>query len=190
MKKKNKNLAKSTRWYRKTHRIVAISLFLFIVIMSSTGLLLAWKDQLGFKPATTKINESTKQLISLSEIEHNAIQYIDSLKLSTEINRIDYRPRKGIAKVRFEEHFTELQINCYTGEIVSEKTRTADFIEMIHDGSIVDYLLNLKANPIKLFYSTIIGLGLLFISFSGFLLWLKPKQIKKNKRLISENALN
>ena len=125
-------------------------------------------------------------MISLNEIEYNAIKYIDSLKLSNKINRIDYRPRKGIAKVRFEDHFTELQINCYTGEIISVKTRTADLIEMIHDGSIVDYLLNFKTTPLKLIYSTIIGLGLLFISFSGFLLWLKPKQIKKNKRILSE----
>lgn len=186
MKKKNKNLAKSTRWYRKTHRIVAISLLLFIVIMSASGLLLAWKDQLGFKPSTVKVASNNTPLISLAKIEQNAIQYIDNLKLSTAINRIDYRPRKGIAKVRFEDHFTELQINCYTGEIISVKTRTADLIEMIHDGSIVDYLLNFKTTPLKLIYSTIIGLGLLFISFSGFLLWLKPKQIKKNKRTLSE----
>ena len=186
MKKKNKNLAKSTRWYRKTHRIVAISLLLFIVIMSASGLLLAWKDQLGFKPSTVKVTANKHSLISLDKIQQNAIHYIDSLKLSTKINRIDYRPGKGIAKVRFEDHFTELQINCYTGEILSEKTRTADIIEMIHDGSIVDYLLNFKLNPLKLFYSSIIGLGLLFISFSGFLLWLKPKQIKKNKRILSE----
>ena len=186
MKKKNKNLAKSTRWYRKTHRIVAISLLLFIVIMSASGLLLAWKDQLGLKPSTVKVTANNHSLISLDKIQQNAIHYIDSLKLSTKINRIDYRPGKGIAKVRFEDHFTELQINCYTGEILSEKTRTADIIEMIHDGSIVDYLLNFKLNPLKLFYSSIIGLGLLFISFSGFLLWLKPKQIKKNKRILSE----
>ena len=186
MKKKNKNLAKSTRWYRKTHRIVAISLLLFIVIMSASGLLLAWKDQLGFKPSTVKVTANKHSLISLDKIQQNAIHYIDSLKLSTKINRIDYRPGKGIAKVRFEDHFTELQINCYTGEILSVKTRTADIIEMIHDGSIVDYLLNFKMNPLKLFYSSIIGLGLLFISFSGFLLWLKPKQIKKNKRILSE----
>jgi len=186
VKQKNKNLAKSTRWYRKMHSLVAISLLLFITIMSATGLLLAWKDQLGFKPATVKINTSNKPLLSLSQIEYNAIHYIDSLKLSNTINRIDYRPRKGIAKVRFEEHFTELQIDCYTGAIISEKTRTADIIEMIHDGSIVDYLFNLKSNPLKLFYSTLIGLGLLFVSFSGFLLWLRPKQIKKNKRLLSE----
>ncbi len=187
MKKKNKNLAKSARWYRKTHSVVATSLLLFIVVMSATGLLLAWKDQLGFKPSTERVVSNNRALISLNEIEQNAIKYIDSLQLSNQINRIDYRPGKGIAKVRFENHFTELQIDCYTGKVVSEKTRTADFIEMIHDGSIVDYLLNLEIKPLKLFYSTVIGLGLLFISFSGFILWLKPKQIKKNKKRMSNS---
>ena len=99
----------------------------------------------------------------------------------TEINRIDYRPRKGIAKVRFEKHFTELQIDCYTGKIVSQKTRTADIIEMIHDGSIVDFLFNSNGKATKLFYSTLISIGILFLSLSGFWLWKKPKQIKKNK---------
>lgn len=178
---KNKSLAKSTRWYRKSHRFVAIPLLLFIVVMSGTGLLLTWKDQLGFKPSVLTINAKDRPLIPLAKIEQNAISYIDSLKLSNEINRIDYRPKKGIAKVRFENHFTELQIDCYTGVIISEKTRTADFIEMIHDGSIIDYAFSSEGNPTKLIYSSLISLGLLFLGFSGFWLWLKPKQIKKNK---------
>ncbi|WP_431135198.1 PepSY domain-containing protein [Psychroserpens mesophilus] len=181
MKNKNKSLAKSTRWYRKWHRFVAVVLLLFIVIMSVTGLLLTWKDELGLKPSALHATSNGKTLISLAEIEQKAISYVDSLNLSKEINRIDYRPGKGIAKVRFEDHFTELQIDCYTGTIISKKTRTADIIEMIHDGSIVGYLFNSDGKSTKLFYSTIISLGLLFISFSGFLLWLKPKQIRKNK---------
>ena len=183
VKEKNKALAKSARWYRKAHRFVAIPLLLFIIVMSVTGLLLTWKDELQLKPSTTTIDSNGRQLIPLSEIETRAINYIDSLKLSNDINRVDYRPRKGIAKVRFENHFTELQIDCYTGKIISQKTRTADIIEMIHDGSIIDFLFNSNGTPTKLFYSTLIALGLLFISLSGFWLWLKPKQIKKNKTL-------
>ncbi len=181
MKKKNEALAKSTRWYRKAHRLVAIPLLLFVATMSITGLLLAWKDELQLKPVTTTIVSDGRALLSLSKIERNAISYIDSLELSTEINRIDYRPRKGIAKVRFEKHFTELQIDCYTGKIVSQKTRTADIIEMIHDGSIVDFLFDSNGKATKLFYSTLVSLGLLFLALSGFWLWKKPKQIKKNK---------
>lgn len=154
--------------------------------MSITGLLLTWKDELQLKPSTATIEANGRPLISLSEIEQNAKEYIDSLQLSSDINRIDYRPGKGIAKVRFENHFTELQIDCYTGVIISQKTRTVDLIEMIHDGSIVGYLFNSEGKPTKLLYSTIVGLGLIFISLSGFWLWLKPKQIKRNKNKTSK----
>lgn len=106
---------------------------------------------------------------------------IETLGLSTEIDRIDYRPKKGLAKVIFVNHFQELQIDCYTGKIVSEKTRTADIIEMIHDGSILDFLFKNSSKPAKLFYSTITSLGLMFLSFSGYWMWLNPKRIRKLK---------
>lgn len=158
-----------------------MSLLIFIAIISLSGILLAWKDELQLKPPSEKSGNTTLELLPLSKIESIAVNHIKDANLDATINRIDYRPRKGIAKVRFETHFTELQIDCYTGKILSEKTRTADIIEMIHDGSIVDFLFNSESKSVKLIYSSLIGLGLLFLSFSGFWLWKKPKQIKKNK---------
>lgn len=158
-----------------------MSLLLFIAIISLSGILLAWKDELQLKPPSEKSANTTLELLPLSKIESIAVNHIKVANLDATINRIDYRPRKGIAKVRFETHFTELQIDCYTGEILSEKTRTADIIEMIHDGSIVDFLFNSENKSIKLIYSSLIGFGLLFLSFSGFWLWKKPRQIKRNK---------
>lgn len=181
LKQRLNKLAKSTRWYRKTHRWVAIILVFFMFLVGVTGLLLTWKDELRLKPSSAKVAAENRPLISLQIIEDNAVAYIETLQLSSEINRIDYRPNKGIAKVRFEQHFTELQIDCYTGAILSEKTRTADIIEMIHDGSIIDYLFSNSSSTAKLVYSTFTSLGLLFLSLSGFVLWLRPKQMKKLK---------
>uniref|UniRef100_UPI00404981A2 PepSY domain-containing protein n=1 Tax=Gelidibacter sp. TaxID=2018083 RepID=UPI00404981A2 len=182
MEQKLKSLAKATRWYRKTHRFVAISLVAFLFVMGATGLLLAWKDELKLKPPTSTIESNGKPLISLDSIKNNAITHIENLGLSSEIDRIDYRPNKGIAKVVFVKHFTELQVDCYSGKIISEKKRTADVIEMIHDGSILDFLFKNSSKPAKLFYSTLTSLGLMFLAFSGFWLWLKPRQIKKLRR--------
>ena len=84
--------------------------------------------------------------------------------------------------MRFENHFTELQINCYNGNIISVKQRTADIIEMIHDGSIIDYIFKSDSEYTKLLYSTITSLGLILLSISGFIMWLRPKQIKALKR--------
>lgn len=181
MKVKINKLAKSTRTYRKAHKIVAIVLVAFIILMSITGILLTWKNELQLKPPSAKIESKNKKLVSLETLQQNAIAYIDSLHLSTGINRIDYRPTKGIAKVRFEEHFTELQIDCYTGEIVSVKQRTDTIIEMIHDGSILDYFIKNDTSVFKLFYATLLGIGLIFISVSGILLYINPKKIKKLK---------
>lgn len=181
MKLKINKLAKSTRVYRKLHKIVAIVLVFFILLMSITGVLLTWKSELLLKPETSKIEQKKSTLIPLETLQQNAITFIDSLNLSTTINRIDYRPAKGIAKVRFEDHFTELQIDCYSGKIVSVKQRTDTIIEMIHDGSIMDYFIKNDASLFKLFYGTLIGLGLIFISVSGIILWRNPKKIKKIK---------
>ncbi|HXJ97597.1 MAG TPA: PepSY-associated TM helix domain-containing protein, partial [Gelidibacter sp.] len=137
MKNSIQKIVKSTRWYRKTHRWIAIISVFFLLIVSLTGLLITWKDELRFQPPSTKVVTQNGTLLSIQTIHDNAVAHIKSLKLSPEINRIDYRPNKGMAKVRFEDHFTELQIDCYTGAIISEKTRTADIIEAIHDGSII-----------------------------------------------------
>jgi uncharacterized iron-regulated membrane protein len=181
LEQKLKSLAKATRWYRKAHRSVAILMVTFLFIISVTGLLLAWKDELKLKPPTSTIESKGRPLISLDSIRNNAVEYVQNLGLSTEIDRIDYRPNKGVAKVVFVHHFTELQVDCYTGKIISQKNRTADVIEMIHDGSILDFIFKNSSKTAKLFYSTVTSLGLMFLAFSGFWLWLKPKRIRKLK---------
>ena len=181
MSKKTRALAKETRWYRRLHKTIAIPLVVFLFLIGVTGLLLTWKDELKLKPPSQSIVQQ-QNLIGLKSIEDIAKNYSDSLNLDNTINRIDYRPSKGIAKVRFEYHFTELQINCYTGDIISIKQRTADIIEMIHDGSIIDYLFKSDSHYTKLLYSTLTSLGLIILSISGFMMWLKPKQIKALKQ--------
>jgi len=178
---KTRALAKKTRWYRRLHKTVAIPLVAFLFLIGTTGLLLTWKDELKLKPPSQNIVQQ-QNLVGLESIENIAINYSDSLNLDNTINRIDYRPSKGIAKVRFEYHFTELQINCYTGDIISVKQRTADIIEMIHDGSIIDYLFRSDSHYTKLLYSTLTSLGLILLSISGFMMWLRPKQIKAIKQ--------
>ena len=160
---------------------MAIIAVFFLFLVGITGLLITWKDELQLKPPSAKVSSKNGSLLPLQTLHDNAVVHIESLNLSTEINRIDYRPRKGLAKVRFEDHFTELQIDCYTGAIISEKIRTADFIEAIHDGSIIDFYLSRNSSTTKLIYSTFTSLTLLFLSISGFWLWINPKRIKKLK---------
>ena len=94
------------------------------------------------------------------------------LKHDTIIDRIDYRPSKRIVKVLFKSHFTELQINVQTGDIVSVNRRFDAIIEKLHDGSIFDFYFT-NSNISKIVYT--LSLGIIFMTVSGFLLWYYPK---------------
>ncbi len=183
MSAQTEKIAKNTRIYRKIHKWISVPLFVFMFLIGATGLLLGWKKTAGILPSTKKgSNPEAKTWISLDNIQTTAQKFAkDSLKLSTEIDRIDVRPQKGVAKIVFTEHFTELQIDCATGEILSIARRNSDIIEKIHDGSILDFFVKTKNDEIKLFYTTIVSLGLILLSFSGFWLWYNPKRIKKQK---------
>jgi hypothetical protein len=176
-------LAQTTRLYRRLHTWVAVPLFLFMFLMGSTGLLLGWKKATGLLPKTAKGTSGTsQQWVSLDSLQQVAQRYArQELKLSDEIDRIDVRPQKGIAKIVFVQHFTELQLDCTTAAVLSVTTRRSDFIEKIHDGSILDFLLGSDGETAKLTYTTLLALGLLLLSFSGFWLWLNPLRIRRQK---------
>ncbi len=96
------------------------------------------------------------------------------------VDRIDIRPDKGIAKVTFKNHFTEVQLDGYSGEVLSVETRHSDWIEKVHDGSIIDYYFSGDEGA-KLTYSSLTSLGLIFLGISGFYLWYYPKVIRRIK---------
>ncbi|MBU1819900.1 MAG: PepSY domain-containing protein, partial [Bacteroidetes bacterium] len=123
----------------------------------------------------------------LDSIQAVARQYAVAHQLTDEIDRIDVRPQKGIAKIVFTQHFTELQVDCTTAEILSVNTRASDFIEKLHDGSILDYWIGADGEHVKLTYTTAASLGLLLLSFSGFWLWYNPIRIRRQKRPAAES---
>lgn len=190
MANKVSGISNSTRLYRKIHKWVSIPLLIFMMIIGVTGLLLGWKKQTNLLPKTEKgESKNSADWIKIDSIQTIAKTYAKMvLKTSDEIDRIDIRPQKGIAKIVFVEHFTELQIDCKTGEILAINTRKSDFIEKIHDGSIIDFFIKTSSDQIKIIYTTIVSLGLILLSFSGFWLWYNPIRIRKQK--LSNNEKN
>jgi uncharacterized iron-regulated membrane protein len=184
IKNNTQTLAQRTRLYRRLHTWVAVPLFLFMFLMGATGLLLGWKKATGLLPKTAKGSSAeSRQWVSLDSLQRVAQHYArQELRLSDEIDRIDIRPQKGIAKIVFVQHFTELQLDCATGTVLSVSTRRSDFIEKIHDGSILDFWLGSDGETAKLSYTTLLSLGLMLLSFSGFWLWLNPLRIRRQKQ--------
>jgi len=181
-----KQRARVLRNFRKIHRITGIILFVFFIILGVTGILLGWKKNSGGLIQAKTHSGSTKGLsgwLPLDSLQHIAVTAIRSeisRDISTEIDKIDIRPEKGMMKVIFKDHYHGLQIDGVTGAILHREYRTSDLIEHIHDGTIIDNWLNLPGGAFKLFYTAFTGFATIVFSVTGFWLWYGPKRMRKH----------
>lgn len=183
---KRQEQAKVLRVFRKVHRITGAALFVFFFMIAVTGLLLGWKKNSGGLLLAKSFKGSSnlsKDWLSVDSLSQRAVYYLkqsDSTLLTT-IDRIDFRPEKGMVKFLFADHFTAVQVDAATGALLHIEKRRADYIEKIHDGSLVDHYLNIPSGTFKLIYTTIMGLALLLFTITGFWLWYGPKRMRANK---------
>ena len=91
----------------------------------------------------------------------------------TDIDRIDLRVGKGIAKLRAKSGW-ELQVDTSSGEVLNVAYRRSDLIEQIHDGSFF-------SDAVKLYIFLPTGVLLLFMWGTGIYLFLLPRFRKKKK---------
>jgi hypothetical protein len=181
---KRQKQARLLRMVRKIHRSCGAALFIFFFFISISGLLLGWKKNSGeLIMAKTAMGSSTdlSKWQSMDSLYRKACNFLkDSVnsKLSAEIDRIDVRKEKGIVKFIFKNHFTALQLDAQSAMVLQIEQRRSDYIEKIHDGSIIDFYLGSK-DVFKLFYTTIMGLALLTFTITGFWLWYGPKRMRK-----------
>ncbi|SDA91514.1 PepSY-associated TM region [Algoriphagus alkaliphilus] len=179
---------KALRWLRRVHRWMGIPLIVFFLVIGITSILLAWKKKGELLPPTLKTKVDQGQWISPDEMVRISELEMEKIGESIEVDRIDIRPDKGVAKVTFKTHFTEVQLDGLSGEVLSIETRHSDWIEKVHDGSIIDFYFWENENA-KLTYSTLTALGLILMSLSGFYLWYYPKVVRNLKIKIKNNRL-
>ncbi len=185
--KKSSRIAKWVRISRWIHRKIAAPAMIFFFIIALTGLMLGWKKNTGgvLLPKTQKgISSNPADWVPVDSLYKIALSTIkDSLdtELSPEISRIDIRPQKGIAKFVFKKHYWEIQLDCQSGEVLQIAKRNSDLIERIHDGSILDGWLGTKGSPVKLLYTTLMGIALLGFVISGVWLYFGAGWVKKAK---------
>jgi uncharacterized iron-regulated membrane protein len=167
----------SLRQFRTLHRWTGLTLSLIVLVMSITGILLAWKKEVELLQPPTQKGKSTQlaEWKTVEEVARTAMKAIDSVtQEKNEIDRMDVRPDKGIIKVLFKKKSWEVQVDATTGKVLSAGKRHADWIEKVHDGSII-------TDTFKVIYSTIAGLGLLLLTFTGLWLWYGPRVVRKSK---------
>jgi len=183
--KKRQSQAKLLRDFRKIHRTTGALLFVFFFFISITGLLLGWKKHSGgliLPKSYTGTSTDLKDWLTIDSLHKNACRILHdsvSSELSAELDRIDIRKDKGMVKFVFANHFWGIQLDGATGQLLHIEQRKSDFIEKIHDGSILDHYLGTTDGQIKLIYTSIMGLALLIFTITGFWLWYGPKQMRK-----------
>jgi uncharacterized iron-regulated membrane protein len=164
------HLKKSLKRPRRWHRLTGVSLALFVLISSITGLLLAWKKQVAWlQPVEyTGVSTNIEAWANPNLIASAAnMALMDTLKMEEAnlpvIDRLDFRPKRGIVKVIYKGDW-EVQVDATTGIIYSVAKRNVDWIERLHDGSIVaDWFKNVSMS--------FLSLGLLFMLSTGMWIW-------------------
>jgi len=163
--------------HRKTHRIFAMMFIFFFLILSGTGILLGWKKHSAGAILPKSLEGASKDMRdwlsfdSLASIATKVLHDSVSEKLTGYVARIDARPEKAMVKFVFEDHFIEIQLDATTGQVLYIGRRWSDLIENMHDGSLIDHWLGFESEYFKLTYTTLMGLTLLTLSFTGFFLW-------------------
>ncbi|KAA6433267.1 PepSY-associated TM helix domain-containing protein [Rufibacter glacialis] len=184
---KRQQQARVLRDFRKVHRLTGAFLFVFFFVISVTGLLLGWKKHTGgliLAKTHTGTSTNLKDWLPVDSLTTNAFKAVkDSLgaDVTLTLDRIDMRPDKGTVKFLFVEEYLGVQLDGATGKLLHLETRRADFIENLHDGSILDRVFGVDSGVLKVIYSTIMGVALLIFTITGFWLWYGPKQMKQDK---------
>lgn len=181
-------VAKSLKFARRVHHTMGSFLFAMFVVVSLTGLLLGWKKHTGglilpeSRRGTSTKPEDWLPMHELCERAFAIARTRISPDLSLELERIDIRPDKGMVKFVFIEGYWGLQLDCATGDLLHIERRRSDFIENIHDGSILDYFFKTPDERIKLVYTTVGGVSLFLFSATGFWMWFGPKRMRALRR--------
>ena len=170
----------SLRNFRKWHRYLGITLALLLLISSVTGILLSLKKEVDVlqpptKRGTTKDMADWKPMAAIAEAATIAFYQKHPEQKDNAIDRMDARPSKGIVKVLFEKSQWEVQVDAQTGKVLSIARRHSDWIEALHDGSIISDLF-------KLISMNFLGIGLILLLSSGLWLWYGPRAFRRMKR--------
>ena len=170
---------KSLRKFRVWHRYLGLAIAIILFVSAFTGILLALKkDVTLLQPPTQKgISKSLETWKPLSEIAEIATKTFHERypeQLENEVNKMDVRPSKGIVKVLFDKGYWEVQIDGTSGEVKSIERRHSDWIEQLHDGSII-------SDWFKLGSMNFLGFGSIFMILTGIWLYYGPKKYRKAK---------
>ena len=171
---------KSLRNFRKYHRYIGVTLALLVLISAITGILLSLKKDVDIlQPPTqkgiSKTLDTWKPIAEIATIATTTFYERYPDQKDNAIDKMDVRPSKGIVKVLFEKGYWEVQVDGTSGEVKSIARRHSDWIEHVHDGSII-------SDWFKLLSMNVLGIGMLLLMVSGLWLWYGPQKVREYRK--------
>lgn len=170
---------KPYKFFWETHKWVGIGSSLLVLLISITGfLLLVKKDHAWIQPPTRWEAEAARSgpYITFDRL-YEILFALDRPDLQSEkdIDRIDFRPKQKVFKVRLKSDFQEVQVGAVTGTVFSQEKRWSDWIEGVHDGSMLGGWAHVWLMPA-------FAVCLFFLMASGLYLWSGPLLKRARKR--------
>lgn len=128
-------MASTLRGARKLHYWIAIISAVPMIIIGVTGILLMLKKDVAWvQPPTQKAAIPTDYRAWQPILDATAEAVATPNLTWKDVDRIDFRPQKGLYKVQLESNW-EVQIAAENYQIMSVEFRRSGIIEAIHDGS-------------------------------------------------------
>ncbi len=165
------------RLLRQVHYWLSLAVFLPAGIIFAAGIFLMLKKEIDWiQPPTERgvveeqIPAATfEQMLAAARLHPEA-----GISEWSDIDRIDLRVDKGIAKLRAHSGW-EVQVDTSTAEVLHVAYRRSDLIETIHDGSFF-------SDEVKLYLFLPTGVLLIIMWGTGIYLFLLPRLQKRKKR--------
>ena len=164
------------RFWRQTHYWLSLAIFVPAGIIFAAGVLLTLKKEVEWiQPPTARgVAEAQLPKASFEEMLASARDYPEAgIQQWSDIDRIDLRVDKGIAKLRANSGW-EVQVDTQSAEVLHVAYRRSDLIESIHDGSFF-------ADEVKLYVFLPAGIILIIMWGTGIYLFLLPRMRKRKK---------
>lgn len=164
------------RTLRLVHYWLTAFTLVTVAVVAVTGVLLSLKKDFDVLQAPTA--EASAPGLPATPLDGLLGAVVTETGSSTlgwrDVDRIDVRPRDGLAKVILNDR-TEYQVDLHTLDVLQTGYRTSDFLETLHDFSVLGdwgkYLLSVPT-----------GIALLVLWGTGAYMFIKPLLVKRRKR--------
>lgn len=166
---------------RSLHRWIGLANSLFLVLIASTGLLLAMKKRFDWiQPATQKgeAMASVAEVAPIGQIADAVFELkIPELASHDDFNRFELHVDKNVFKVTSKEGFREVQVDAKTAKVLSVSVRNDQLLETIHDMSFFSPALHAWLLPV-------VAVCLFLLGISGAYMFAVPifRRRKFNRR--------